>query len=101
MKTEMTYKFNSFSEGIRFKDLLNIAGMHWHYEERTPKVDAPDGIYYSTDNWVEKNEIVVHNIDPANPPAALQKIADFMNQIIIDRDGMSSQFLEVTEEGVA
>lgn len=99
MKTEMTYKFNSFSDAMRFKDLLNIAGMHWHYEEQ--KVDAPDGIYYTTENWANKNEIVVHNIDPANPPKALQKIADFMNQLIIDRDSRFSQYVEVIEEEVA
>lgn len=98
MKTEMTYKFNSFSESMRFRDLLDIASMHWHYEG---KDDIPDGVYYTTDKWVENKEIVVHNVDPANPPKALQKIADFMSQAIIDKDGRLSQFVEVTEEEVA
>ncbi len=98
MKTEITYKLDSFTDACVFKDLLTIAGINWHFEER--KKDVTDGIYFTTEKWVDDYEIVLHNIDPANYPEALNKIADFLDTHKVDFAGnaIAKQDAESEEE---
>jgi len=83
MKKDITYKLNTFTDACVFRDLLQIAGIKWHFidEDSSEQEPEPLGIYYTSicANIAEDYRITIHNIDDSEEyPRALDDIASFM-----------------------